>query len=697
MTGIIEFRARRPGTDTIDTDLYDVTPLRDAFERFASGVTLRFRDPDQTKIDDYPFGTRVEVQTNTDATTGQFDGVFVAGFGESQAGFGISDVVTLSSNRSWWARGTYLTLEPSRTTSDGFPIVEVDAVGYEHLLTREQIVKDYSSSAKTTILNDIITTFTPITWDANQVDVQDDTSIDLSLRGVTPAEAISEIVSRSANEEWGVDDELTFFLESQNTSSAPDVADTDVIDHDLPERGARDVNKFTVYYGASEDKAWVEEDRQAQLDLKDQLNADRRVVIADSDSFPEITTEDEAREKAKKRLDDQSLVKTGTITTPLGSLRTRSGDVFDLSISDAGISNEEFRIAQIDYEWGRGITRRTIAKNTAANIDELLISLSESLTNERLQTTATNPTEVKALRLESELEVTPTAKLQTKTAASDSFVLGQSDLGLNTSDELGGGLDSASTSVSIDSSIATKALLDLLRDLWKTGNSAFTDLTHVSVGTGSSTPSISDDKLAIETGRVNTGRFGETGTVTVAEISVAVPAGGAIADSGAISEIGAQDAASGGSLYARFVTSNSVSIDSDTRLTGRITIALDNDSAGDGVVTNTGQERWLDLLVGTSGVEPTDFVYGDGTSAESVSDTSLDNQIHEDAIDNDDIGSTGIMHFFERVKTSDAATEDIAELGLENSSDELLSRFQFEAYGESVEIETIYGFRANNV
>jgi hypothetical protein len=695
MSGILAFRARRPADGTADTDLYDVAPLRDAFERFAGGATLRFLDPDQSKIDEYPYGTRVEVQVNQDAGSDQFAGVFVGGFGESQAGFGISDVVALSSTRGWWTRGAFVCLEPSRTTTDGIPMVEVDAVGYNHLLTREQIIKDYSSTAKTDILKDIITTFTPITWDANQVDVEDDSAIDLSLRGITPAEAISELASRSADEEWFVDDSFTFVFRQQDIARANAVTDTDVLNHDLPERGAREVNKFTVYYGTNEDQAWTEEDREAQEKLQDQLDADRRVVVADSDSFPEITTESEAKKKAKKRLDDQSVTQTGEIETPLGYLDTSAGDVFSLTLSDAGIDTEDFRVAQVDYEWGAGVVRRVIARNTGGNVDELLVSLSESLTNERLQNVATDPATVNAVRAEAQLTVTVDATIVTKSTRSDSFLPGQSELGLGTDDELGGGLASGQTAVALETKKATRGLLNLLRDLWRNGNSAYVDLSYLSAGTDDSSATRSDSELEVEVGRTAVQSVNKSVTEGQAEVLATIPAGGPFADAGQLAEFGIQDAASGGSLYSRLTIADT-KLDASTRLSVAISITLNNDSDGDGVVTATGQERWRDLLVGESGVEPTNFVYGDGTSDPSVSDTSLDNQIHEDAIDSTEAGSTGIVRLIERVKTGDTATEDISEFGQENSDDELLSRYQFEAFGESVEIEAIHGYRAHN-
>jgi len=395
---IIEFRAINPATGEVDGDLYDVAPLRDAFERFASGVTLKFIDEDGTKQSEYPYGRRVEVQYNTDAEGGG----------------------------TWQTLGAFLTLEPSTTTNDGFPMVEVDGVGYTHLLTRDNPVTDYTDTAKSAILEDLITTFTPVRWDSAKVELVDDSAIDASIRGETPAEIISQIVSQSANEEWFVDRSLTFVVRPQDVESAPAVADTQIIDHDLPEKGARSINKMTIYYGANEDQAWVEEDREAQKELQEELDAPRPVEVADSDSFPEITTESEAKAKARKRLGDQSVIQTGTITTPLGFFGTAAGDVFTLSLDDAGIDSEDFRVAQHDYEWSKGTATRTIAENTGGNVDELLVSLSESLTNERLKSADPDAAVTNALRIGTLAEANLSLTVQTKTYG-DAFLLAPDD------------------------------------------------------------------------------------------------------------------------------------------------------------------------------------------------------------------------------------------------------------------------------
>lgn len=692
---ITDVRVVNPATGAVDGDLYDIAPLRDAFERFASGVVLKFLDPDGTKVQDYPYGRRVEVQYNTDSSEQAIESTFTAGFGSDTAGFGAEqDGAGLVADAGWQPRGGYVTLEPSRTTNAGIPIVEVQAVGYTHFLTRENPVKDYSDTAKSTILEDLVTTFSPVGWNPAKVDVQDDSPVDLSLRGSTPAEAVQKIASQSADENWVVDREFEFKFQPQDIDTAPSVDSSDVIDYDLPEKGARAINKFTVYWGPNEDNAWVEEDREAQQALADELGVDEPVVVAGSDSFPEITTESEAKATAQKRLGEQAVIQTGTVTTPLGYWQTEAGDVFSLSISDAGLDGVDFRVAQIDYNFLKGQATRTIAENSGGNVDELLVSLSESLTNERLQNVDPAATTTNALRIRGGVEVGVDARIVEKTTAEESFVLGQSELGLGTDDELGGGVAQQDT-VDVADDAATRSVLNLLRDLWLDGAAAWTDLTHLSVGRGVSDPVRADGSLDSEAARLPVGTFDADATSTGAKLTATLPAGGELADGDPLRELGVQNSASGGDLFAR-LTTDAIDTDAATRANLRVTLAVGNDPETQGVVTATGQERFRDLLIGESGHEPMQFAYGDGDADPATSDTALDNQVYADAIDSENIGDTGTAVLVDRIDNTDTTTANVSEVGQVNSAGELLTRAVFASYGEPVTIETTYSVAARN-
>lgn len=676
----IEFRARNPATGATDTDLYDVKPVRHSVNRFDSGAVLSFLDTDGTKIDDYEFGQRVDVQITQN--------------GDADLGYGESYGESYGTGVEWTAFFSAITLTPKQTTNDGIPSVEVEALGYTHLLTRDNINKDYSSQAKSAILKDVIESFTSVRWNASNVDVQNDSTVDLSVRGETPDEVIARIASLSANEEFFVNSDLEFVFRSRDVNRAPPITDADVIDYDLPTEGKREVNQYSVFYTSNLSESWTEEDRQGQQDFKDKLDAPRRGIISDSDSYPEVSTEAEAKEIAKRRLGNQSILQTGTVTVPLGRFDTEPGDVLSLTISDAGIEDTDFRVAQKDTEWANGTVQLTIAENTAGDIEELLVALSDSLSNARMRDADPNANEVKSLPLTSSVTLSLTAALTTKTQGSG-FVLGQSQLGQGTNDQLGGSV-SATSSVTVESKKATTALLNLLRDLWQDDNSAFTDLTHAAVGTGDSTATHADSSLEAEAERVELEKFGAGNAAEKFEFTATVPAGGVVADGSDLAEFSIADAASGGNHYAR-VTFADTTIDADTRLKIHLEIEVDSSpSDGQGVVVSKGQERIRDLVIGESNHRATDMVWGEGTATATESDTSLGSKQHEDTIDSRADGPPGVARIIERVLAGDADTTDFSEVGLENAADELLQRIVFEPYGSDEVVEGDIGIEVTN-
>jgi hypothetical protein len=661
--GAIQFRARNPSTSVLDTDLYAVDPLRDAFQRFASGATLAFIDSDGTKLSQYPYGTRVEVQYSTD------------------------------NGLNYDTRFAGVCLTPTQTTRDGLPAVEVDIVGYSHLLTRGNVVADYSSTARSTILNDLITTYTSVNWVPGNVTVQNDDVVDMTFRGQTVDQAIDQIAAESANEEWGVNNSLEFFFREQSSASAIEVIDPDVIDYDLPEAGKRNINQYKLYYGSGGSDAVVVSDRDQQQELKEKLNAPRGVVISASDHIPEITSQARAEAVARQRLNDQSVIQTGTVTVPLGRFETESGDVFPLTISDAGISEVDFRVAQIDYYWGRSEAELTIAENTGGNVEELLIGLSDQLTNTRLRDADPNADEVEFIDFKSGIEVRRRTTITAKTPNSGGTIMGQSELGQGTGDTLGAGV-TAST-VADRSHKATVPFLNLVRDLWLNGASAYVDISHMGLGTDTTAATRGDKSLGSPVGRVELDKFGDGGFLGLVQFIATVPPGGQFAEVGDFREFGVFDAASAGNLYDR-VTHDPIGVDATTYLNIDLVLDIDDDADQQGFITRQGQQRTRDLIVGESGHEPTDVVYGTGTTQATASDTSLETKQHEDGIDTRTAREPGVALFSEETTAGEANTQNWSEIGLENAANELLSRIVFRSLAEDKTLVLTYEWQVVN-
>ena len=442
---------------------------------------------------------------------------------------------------------------------------------------------------------------------------------------------------------------------------------------------------MTIYYGANEDQAWVEEDRDAQKELQEELDAPRPVEVADSDSFPEITTESEAKAKARKRLGDQSVIQTGTITTPLGFFGTAAGDVFTLSLDDAGIDSEDFRVAQHDYEWSKGTATRTIAENTGGNVDELLVSLSESLTNERLKSADPDAAVTNALRIGTLAEANLSLTVQTKTYG-DAFLLGQDFLGVGGPD-LGVSVSSTATH-GTTASRTTVAGLNLMRDVWREGPTAADPWDCLQVGTSDETPTRTDTELNAPVAEFD--GIAESTPALATKTVARIPAGGPVADADPLQEVGVNCT----DLYAS-LTTDPVSISSDTTAAYRLELTIDNNPAGEGVLTLNGSEEWRDLMLGEGGGATT-MVYGDDQTAPDVTDAALGNETYSDPIDSSGVGSTGLMRWVDRVADTDTDTSILAEVGQENAAGTLLTRSTFEPYGEAVTVETTHEITVRN-
>jgi hypothetical protein len=659
----IQWRAVRQPNGTTDTDLYDLRPLSDAYKQFASSALASFLDPNASKASNYPRGQRVELQYSTDGGS------------------------------TWSTRFAGTVLETTRTMRDNLPQLDVDIVGYDHLLKRRRVYKTYSSTTLSSILEDVIKQFTAVTWDATAVTVQNDKTITREFLGVKVDEVVRYIASESADEEFGVDNNLTFFFRQQDIQRADPLGDADIISHDLPDNGKRSINRFKLFYGPSGSRASVVvEDREAQRSLKDKLGTSSRVVLSDSDTIPEITDETRAKNIAEQRLGERSELLTGTITT-FERFSTSPGDVFSLTRSAVGIDDEDFRVAQVDHYWQRGETEVTIAEQRG-NIDDILVGLSDSVQNDRARDADPDATETTFLDLSSGVDVTTTTTITQDTLASDAFVPGvdRSKLGFKQSDVLGFRMSTRSTT-SESKAVTTAAGLDRFRDAWQ-GESLAT-LSHVAVGTDNSDPTRADTSLT-EADRTATTDHA-TGTTTVTYGDAVFPAGGGLTGAD-ITEVGVFDAASGGNLYTR-ATLDAVSHASDTVTAVDVAVSVADDGDLPGVITDTGQERLRDLYLKETGHAPSDMLLGTGTTDASTSDSSLGTKIIEKAIDSTADRSTGITDVIMRLGSGEANGNDLAEVGEENSSDELLTRLVFEPFSKTSNdiLETNHRFEASNV
>lgn len=657
--GRVEWRAKRQPSGTVDTDLADVRPVRDAVNRFARSATAVFLDPGGTKKSNYDRGQRVEFEVSTDGGS------------------------------SWTRRFAGTVFENSRVSSGNR--LEVEVLSYDHFLRRKPTYDNYSSKSISTILNDLVTTHTPINWNASKVSVTNDQSISRDFQGERIDEAIQELASMSADEQFGVDNDFEFFFEDQETGDAPDdVLSGEWTRYDLPERGKKAVNRVRVFWGAAGNRnAVIVKDPNDQLELKNDLNAPRAVELEETVTFPEIGSEDAAKRKGEQILSERSVVQTGTVTT-WDRFDVEPGDVFRLEIPERSI-DADYRVAEIEYHWREDKTILTIAENVG-DAEDLLVGLSDDVKriSARDADPTVTPTEFQPFTSGVTATVTSTV-IQRTIDDANTFIAGITRDQAGITRDQAGFAFSNRTETTQTEAIATASLLNACRDVWQ-GESA-PGISHIAVGTDNTQPSRQQSSLGAEADRTDTDQFGASGSVD-AFAEATFDAGGALAGSD-ITEAGLFDAASGGSMYER-TTFSSVSHDSTSVTIVRMTVTFDVDSELRGVITSKGQERLRDLLIGETGHDPDEMVYGTGTTSATESDTSLENRQHADTIDSTADRSTGITDIVERIGSAEATTTNFSEVGYENSSNELLSRIVFNAPDQDVVLETNYRFQASN-
>lgn len=647
MSSQLKIRTRNPADSTTDSELYDLY-LKEAFGQYSDSATCYFRNIGGNKMDEYPRGTRVEIEISEDGGSNW--------------------------EREW--AGAVQDTAPNKM--NGVPTAEVSLVGYDHFLRRREVYKTYTSQTVSSILEDLITQFTAVNWVPGNVSVQNDNTITQEFKGETVDSCIDLLASESANEEYGVNDDFEFFFRQQSISSAPQLTEADVVDYDLPEKGKEAINQYTLYYGSSGSESSVTvEDRAAQLELKDKLDSPRRVVLADSDTKTEVSSEAEARRIAEKRMDDNSALQTGTIQT-FGRFGTNPGDIFPFSHSEAGFEGQQFRVAQKEFEYLKDKVTLKVAENVGDGNEDLLVSLVDQMNNVRARGADPSATGTRFLEFPTGIQLETGGDLLVEVQGEGSFVLGQSQLGEGSDDRLGGS-GTRRDDLGNLRGVVTTAGIRQFRDTWQ--GEAATDVTHIGLGHSSSGISESDNSLTNPVDRASLDTLGVSGSDSIL-LDKTLQGDDPIFDGDAIEEIGFFDSSSGGNMYAGFWF-DPVSLDSGENLIISATITLSTHPDHFGVATDTGKERARDLWIGETGHEPTDMVYGTGTTTASDSDTSLGNKVHEDTLDSQTDKSPGEQHILERIAAGEANGNNIAEVGMENSSDELLSRLVFEPYSKT--------------
>jgi len=330
--------------NTLSSGLYDVYTKR-AFNRFANEAKVWIDDPDGNLEDTFEFGTKIQLDVDTTAT---------AGFSRNFAG--------------------YVAGSPQRDDQR----IQLDILSFDAFLRERTLNRGYSSQTVSFILEDLITTLTPVQWASGaNVNVVDDKTITREYQGAKLDKVLQELSNVSNTDSWGANFDNEFYFKPTGSNTAPvDLIDGRYYSANISEDGKRAVFKVTLYYGdVSEDgstdnrDAVTVEQSAEETELGNRLGTDP-VVIELPKYYPQISNEDAAIGKANDILESHSPILIGDVETWEG-FDAEPGEIIRFEFPDRGIDTQ-FRIAQIEHRWLDDETTFKLAENQSGVLDTLV-------------------------------------------------------------------------------------------------------------------------------------------------------------------------------------------------------------------------------------------------------------------------------------------------------------------------------------
>ena len=375
--------------------------VQDAFSRFARTAEVTIYDPDSAIERAYPLDTPVELWVSEDG------GPFELRFG----GF-ISKTSNDADTTTW------------------------KLLAHDFWLRRRTVFKTYLERPISQILEDLVTTLTPLTWDPALVAVTYDKTLTQTWKGDPLDVVLAELSVASDGEEFGADDQMRFFFRPRRSSRSPrDFVEGEYLDAEFEDDAQAEVNKVTIYWGQSGATGAVSvQDRASQLRLQQQFGAPRPVVVEVVKTYPELASEAEARQKAATILADRQVIRTGTVTT-WGGVRIRPGDVCAVRVPDQQVDGT-YQIAQIEYDWDSGETVVKLAENSEGVVD-VLAQLSDEVSRIDARAADGDAPLLEIVDLTEEIVVDVELAVYTRLVPGDMFVLGTARGGLG--DPVAGG------------------------------------------------------------------------------------------------------------------------------------------------------------------------------------------------------------------------------------------------------------------
>lgn len=373
--------------------LLDVMDCTLAYNRFARSAEVLIDDPNGTVPDEYPRATPVELH------------------------------VKRSVDDSYHRRfGGFVQTPKSRQNTTVLKIASHDA-----WIRARDVYRSFSGTAKSDILQELITDLTPLRWDPDRVSVFDDEPIDVNYSGRPLDKVVEEIASASANEIFGATDERYFFFEQRDATRAPRdfvVGEYFADSTEFEKDGSTELNQVTVNYGGEPaDQAVTVEDAEAQKTTGDRLGSADSVVTSDSKTFTDIYSEDAARRKAEEILSGATAITTGDLTT-WEAFDVQPGQLTTVTVPEQDIDGE-YRVAEISHSWQDDETQVRLAENSDGVVDTL-VELSDEISRLEARPASNNPTITRFATFDLPFEIALSVSAFKRTVPDDQLLFGES-------------------------------------------------------------------------------------------------------------------------------------------------------------------------------------------------------------------------------------------------------------------------------
>lgn len=538
-----EYRVTRDESE-VASNVFDVETV-ETTNPFGNYAVVKVYDFEGAEYDNYPFGTRIDVDVDTN-DNGTFDHAEFTGF----------------------------VVDRREVEQDGADKLEVEAYTFDQFLRKNDVSNDLSGLSIEAALESIVTNDTPVSWNANKVNIGDPHELTLSLQDERVETALQMLSFKSNNEKFGVDDNLDFYFEPREPEQVDrGINDTEWFSHDLVERGNEAINEVEVRFNGGNEKVVVDSgsdklDLQESLDLPDPATQKERLAR------PEIDDIEDAREEGERWLDLKNVALTGDVQS-FDLWDASPFDTIDIEIIERGI-DDEFQIVSVGRHWGSDTVSIGVVEKRGFD-DDVLVRLGEK--TERIDLRDTDPDGI-------ENRITAT-NIGSMLEASADF-----------------------HGVPSDAERVVNDGRNLVRDGWIDGSTL--TISDIAIGTSGADLSRTNTSLENEVTRLSaTATLPESDTITLSAD---------FTETG-VQEVGVFD--SSGALVSRAVLDNAVDVSGGVSLSIRVG---DDSELSRGVVTNAGQTAIRDILADNGPKLPSQYAYGrDGTDPK-ISDVALGNQ-----------------------------------------------------------------------